>query len=157
MVYSWKHGARLSGISAQLAGEVCESLDAVGCLSAQRLVDVSRPSNAPLHNAFEWDDAIAGEEWRKSQARLIIRSIVVVPDEEKKEAVRAFFKVGQSENSFESLHVIMKDENKRTSLLRNALAELESFRRKYSMLEELATVFNAIDAATREEKSEVAI
>ena len=51
----------------------------------------------------------------------------------------------------------MKDENKRTSLLRNALAELESFRRKYSMLEELATVFNAIDAATREEKSEVAI
>lgn len=147
----------MSGVSAQLAGEICESLDAIGCLSAQRLVDVSRPTNAPLHDAFEWDDAIAGEEWRKNQARLIIRSIVVVPDVQKKEAVRAFFKVEQADGNFEALHTILKNEDKRTSLLRNALAELESFRRKYSMLEELATVFSAIDAATREEKSEVAI
>lgn len=155
MVYSWKSGARMSGVSAQLAGEVCESLDAIGCLSAQRLVDVSRPNDAPLHGAFEWDDAIAGEEWRKNQARLIIRSIVVVPDVQKKEVVRAFFKVEQADGSFESLHTILKNEDKRNSLMRNALSELEAFKRKYSILEELAAVFDAIDSATEKVKSEV--
>ena len=44
-----------------------------GGVQPSRLVDVSRPKNAPLHDAFEWDDKKAAEEHRLSQARRIIR------------------------------------------------------------------------------------
>lgn len=122
MVYQWKSGSRIGGISAQVAGEVCEQLDSVGCLSAQRLVDVSRPKEAALHTAFEWDDSIAGEEWRKHQARHIINSIIVVQKKEDEPVpVRAFFKIEQSEGTYESVHTILRCATKREMLMQDAL------------------------------------
>lgn len=147
MVYQWKSGSRIAGISAQEAGEVCESLDGVGCLSAQRLVDVSRPIEAPLHKAFEWNDAVAGEEWRKHQARHIINSVVEAPAKKDDTPVRAFYKLEQAGDNYESVRTILKSVSKREALLRDALRELDAFRRKYSALQELATVFLAIDNA----------
>lgn len=148
MVYQWKSGSRIGGISAQVAGEVCEQLDSVGCLSAQRLVDVSRPKEAALHTAFEWDDSIAGEEWRKHQARHIINSIIVVQKKEDEPIpVRAFFKIEQSEGTYESVHTILRCSTKREMLMQDALRELDSFKRKYSVLKELSGVFAAIDEA----------
>ena len=148
MVYQWKSGSRIGGISAQVAGEVCEQLDSAGCLSAQRLVDVSRPKEAALHTAFEWDDSIAGEEWRKHQARHIINSIIVVQKKEDEPVpVRAFFKIEQSEGTYESVHTILRCATKREMLMQDALRELDSFKRKYSVLKELSGVFAAIEDA----------
>lgn len=148
MIYQWKTGCRLQHLSAQAAGELCDGLSAAGCLSAQRLVDVSRPEDAPLHGAFEWDDAIAGEEWRKSQARHIIHSIVIVPEESETETpIRAFFKVEKAEPDYEPVRAILRSESRRAMLLKTALDELNSFRRKYAALDELSSVFAAIEAA----------
>ena len=58
MVYQWKEGARIS-FPAQIAGRVCAALEEQNALTAQRLVDESRPEDAPLHAAFEWNDTIA--------------------------------------------------------------------------------------------------
>ena len=90
MVYQWKEGARIS-FPAQIAGRVCAALEEQNALTAQRLVDESRPEDAPLHAAFEWNDTIAAEEWRKHTARHIINSLVI--REEAQAPVRAFFNI----------------------------------------------------------------
>lgn len=51
-----------------------------GRASAQELVDVAADPANPAHPAFEWDNEIAGNQWRVEQARRIIRSIRVVAD-----------------------------------------------------------------------------
>ena len=55
MVYKWKDAARIKS-DAQTAGEICEKLEKNGGLTAKRLVDESRPEDAPLHKEFEWND-----------------------------------------------------------------------------------------------------
>lgn len=142
MVYQWKDAARIKA-DAQTAGEICEGLEKNGGLTAKRLVDESRPEDAPLHNEFEWDDAVSAEEYRKNQALYIIRSLEVKIGETKKEVVRAFFPMAEHK-VFESLPVILSDAKKTDALLDMAFRELKAFQQKYSTLSKLAPVFDAI-------------
>ena len=148
MVYKWKPGSRHS-VSAQVAGEMCAELEAEGRLDAPTLVDVNRPEDAPLHSCFEWDDAIAAEDWREHQARNIINSITVVTLPEK-EPVRAYFNIHANHITYESVQSIVQQEDKYQKLLDMAKKELESFRRKYNQLSELSSVFAAIDELNSE-------
>jgi hypothetical protein len=52
-----------------------------GVCTPRNLVEASRPTDAPLHGAFEWDDAKAAEKWRLRQANVIIMCLNVVPQE----------------------------------------------------------------------------
>lgn len=144
MVYKWKDAARLK-TDAQTAGEICEKLEKNGGLTAKRLVDESRPEDAPLHKEFEWDDATAAEAYREEQARYIIRSLIVQPEATKNEVVRAFFPMAEHK-VFESLPVILSDSKKTDALLDMAMRELKAFELKYSTLSQLAPVFEAIEA-----------
>lgn len=144
MIYQWKSGARIKG-DAQIAGEMCNQLESEGRLNAQTLVDVNRPEDAPLHNSFEWNDSIAGEEWRKYQARNIIHSLVVMP-ENKSVETRAFFKLSSVQNNYDSVHTIIQNEDKNAQLLRDAEKELRSFQVKYRGIKKLESVVEAIDA-----------
>ncbi len=151
MVYKWRPGYQHK-VSAQTAGEVCRALEEEGRLNAASLVEESRPEDAPLHAEFEWDDSVAAEEYRKHQARNVIGSIIEVISPEVA-PTRAFFNIVRREANYESVHVIIGDEDKRKALLDKALAELNSFRTKYSTLLELSKVFDAIDQISLEEVS----
>lgn len=91
--YSFRPGSRVSGVSADVAGAELDRIHAArGELTPGVLVDESREPAAPLHPAFEWDDSVAGEEWRKQQARHIIRA-VHVQYEPATRAAPAFFHI----------------------------------------------------------------
>lgn len=146
MIYKWKSGAR-APVSAQVAGEVCEQMSAKGKLTPKALVDASRPEDAPLHKAFEWDDQKAAERYRESQAAYIIRSIEV-KREDVTEPVRAFFSVpkdGGTSYQYHSVDTILRSTDSRESLLESAKRELEAFTRKYGQLVELAEVIEATE------------
>lgn len=146
MQYRWKLGAR-APVAAQVAGEVCERLSADGRLTPHELVEVSRPEDAPLHKAFEWDDAKAASAYRESQAAYIIRS-VEVKREDMDEPIRAFFTVpttsGQS-YQYQSVEAILRDADSHDALLDAAKRELDSFTRKYRNLAELAEIITAAE------------
>lgn len=144
MTFKWKTGSRITA-NAQVAGEMCTKMEADGTLTAQNLVDVNRPEDAPLHGAFEWNDTQAAENWRVHQARHIINSIVLVTEDTEAEPVRYFFKVEPAEANYESLPVIVRNEDKYASLLKTALRELSAFQKKYRQIKELSAVFEAID------------
>ena len=152
MVYEWVCGTRHI-VDAQIAGEVCEELASKGVLTAKNLVEVSRPEDAPLHREFEWDDQVAGEKWREHQARNVINAIRVVHVEEDKEnpeekddisGVRAYFSLKTQEPEYESIRIILSDEEKYNALLKMALRELIAFEKKYATIKELGKVFEAI-------------
>lgn len=144
MQYCWKHGVR-APVSAQVVGEVCEKLESKGQLTPQKLVDVSRPEDAPLHKAFEWNDEVAAEKYREHQGRYLIRSVEVV--RENAEPTRAFVTLSRTskEHQYHSIDVVLKSSDDMDLLLQQAKRELAAFRRKYSQLTKLALIFDAID------------
>lgn len=91
MVYKWKSGSRIKA-NAQKVGE---ELEVIGYKDAASVVKAARKSKGELHKCFEWDDTVAGEEYRKEQARLVLRMIVTTLDVEsdgqaKTISIRAF-------------------------------------------------------------------
>lgn len=140
MVYAWKPGTRYK-VDANKAGAVCEQLEAEGRLTAKDLLEASRPADAPLHNEFEWDDSVAAEKFRESQAGGIIRSLVVemVPE---KPPVRKFCRVTQApETGYTKIETVLTRDDLRKSLLIQAQKDFESYKAKYDSLSELSALF----------------
>lgn len=52
-----------------------EILKKKGYVTPQDMVEVSKPSNALLHPYFEWDNEVAGHEYRLWQAREMVRDL----------------------------------------------------------------------------------
>lgn len=151
MVYQWKSVSRIRA-DANEAGAMFEHLEATVGLTPQNLLEANRAEGTPLHNEFEWDDNVAAEAYRITQARYMIQMLCIKPEEneESNTPIRAFFKT-EEKSGYESLSVIMRHEDKCAAMLRRALKELEAFKRKYAVLEELVPVFDAIEAIVKEE------
>lgn len=75
----FRPGASAGGVPAD---EVVRELERIRKerqeLTASAVVEESRPKDAVLHSAFEWDDALAAEAHRLNQARHLIRATVQV-------------------------------------------------------------------------------
>ena len=150
MVYEW--GIDKYPVDAQIAGETIEALKSElgkDYIEAEDLLNASRAENAPLHSCFEWDDTIAAEKYRLNQAGDIIRNITVkiVDASEKPQVVRALVNVSpqNEKGKYVSIQTAMVKGEYRDQVLKNALIELQNFKRKYQSYSELATVFTAID------------
>ena len=145
MIYKWKTGTRCS-VSAETAAEVMNGLAAQNNLTAKALVDVSRPEDAPLHGEFEWDNDVAAEKYREEQGRLLIRQLVVIPeDHPEQEPVRAYFKVVEDQPTYDPIETIFQHQDKTERLFHIAMGELQAFRRKYSGIQKFAKLFSVID------------
>lgn len=154
MKYYWKDGTCFP-VSADVANDTIEKLKATlgkDNVTAKELLDASRDPESPLHSCFEWDDTIAAEKYRVTQARYMLRSIVVKIDyPEKRETitVRACVNVAPINARTEGIYVsyknAMNNSEYRERVLQRALYELRAFQKKYSDYEELATVMKAID------------
>lgn len=146
--YKWGPGLSRS-VSADVAGSVCERIAERGNLTPKALVDESRPQDAPLHQEFEWDDAVAAEAYREVQAGGIIRQLVTVVKKESEEVpTRAFVSVRKSEEepkSYVGINIAIKSPDMRSQLLASAIRDAELFHRKYKTLSELADVISAIE------------
>ena len=95
--YEFRNGAHIKGVTADEAGdELARIYVEKGKLTAPLVVDESRPEEAPLHPAFEWDDAIAAERHREHQARNIIRSVKVITKDKPSEQVYVHVSSAQS-------------------------------------------------------------
>lgn len=151
MVYQWRVGYNFKA-SPEKAAKVMNKLAKEGQLNAGKLVEVSKPKSSPLHADFEWDDPKAANNWRKYQARVMINSLLMIPEEtnqeEEKEPIRAFFKVTPTKASqYESTEVLIRTENGRDALRAQAQKELISYRQKYRTVLEWTGAESGIDQA----------
>lgn len=142
MVYQWKVGT-YSKVPAQVAGEICENLEQNGGLTPARLVDVSRAEDAPLHPLFEWNDGVAAEKYRETQAAQMIRFLSVKTEQQ--EEVRAFVRVVDEKKQYTNIETAISIPDYKEVLLEQAKREMICFTAKYRTLEALETVVSAMD------------
>ena len=155
--YSYGSVAKLFKNPAEVAGPVCQKLrESEAGLTPHTLVEASRAETAPLHNEFEWDDAIAGEKYRETQASCIIRHLTIVEtntEEVRMNGVRAFVSTGEQTNAYVPVKEALENTTWRENLLKAAKADMKSFVYKYRKLSELAGVINKMTDFLDEEAS----
>lgn len=160
MTYKFRDGYR-SSISAEIAGQELERIRrAEGHCQPETVVEAARPEDAPLHPAFEWNDSIAAEEHRKSQARAIIRSVIVVHQKAdgSSVAVRGYLNVNLEGvgTTYVAAAQAMTDADLRAQVLADAIRGLEAWRQRFAELNDLtpelfAEIDRAVEIARQEE------
>ena len=136
--------------------QIRESND--GILYPQSVVDFARNEETALHDKFEWDDTVAGENYRVWQARKIIRAVAILIPRQN-EPIQAYVSMvadryqGEGEEKQEKVGGyrymvdVLSTPDLRETLLSEALAEFEMWERKYTMITELADIFAAAKTA----------
>ena len=145
--YEWK----FSGLFKADVNDVVRELGgATKSITPEEVLRIAKSEDSCMHNLFEWDDAIAGEKYRISQAQMMIRCIVVTrhDDTNKKvcEPVRLFEVDSSRTSTYVPTKLIVKNEDEYQQLLKRAKAELMAFRKRYSNIVELEELFNDIDS-----------
>ena len=152
----WKAapGAQFDNEKAGIYGPALENVERKsGRLTAQVVVNAARPLNSPLHDAFEWGDSAAAEQWRNQQARHLINHLryeIVVRGEPVLES-KGFFSVRVAadgdgeERQYVRASVVAKSENLREQVIADALEEAKAWRLRYAEYQELEKIVAAID------------
>lgn len=153
-------GGRLNtpgdGKNAQVVGETLEQIRVThGALTPPLVLDEARPEAAPLHGYFEWDNSIAAERFRVSQAGELIRAVyVAVTPAEAQEPVitRAFVSIEDGEDSrYEPLATVLSDAALYAQVCRRACAELEAFQDRYAQFQSLKSIAKTAHDAVQAE------
>lgn len=151
--YEFAEGARFqpgAHADAKAVGSHLELLrkQCKGEITPKDVVDDARHDNSPLHSFFEWDDGEAAEQYRLSQARGLIRSVVAVYVRPDAPAVRTRMFVHIPEAGAphyrEAGHAMSRADT-RKAVLQTAWRELQAWRKRYKDLREFSDLFAVID------------
>lgn len=141
-----------SHMSVELVKQILMDLHEEGDLTPEHVVEVARAPEHPLHSRFEWDDSLAAEVHRRSQAAALIRSVRVVYKEDFdgiEKTTRAFVSVRPPDAArprYEPVEQVLADPLTRQMLLRDARREWMAFKRKYEALREFASIIAGTDS-----------
>ena len=150
MIYKWRQDSRFP-IGAQIAAERLNAIKAqAGELTPNVVVEDAQNPNSPLHPCFEWSDDKAAHQYRLSQARKLIGSIVVAQIEDRPvgEEVRAFVHLTAEAPRYEAVDVVMRNVDMRGEVLERARREISLWRARYAAYEEFSTLVAEIDRVT---------
>jgi hypothetical protein len=115
-------------------------------LTPDLVVEAATPPDHPLHDRFEWNDKLAGHEYRKVQAAELIRKVKVVYADEggpNEKSVRAFLATSRddtAERTYRPIEAVMADPFSQKLVLQECLREWKTFERKYGHLTEFARI-----------------
>jgi len=124
-----------------------------GVLKSEDVVEFARNKKTTLHGQFVWDDTEAARLYRLYTARqVILASVTILEREDKKYTVRAFVSLSpdrqEEGGGYRSITTVLGDSEMKGQMLKDALGELATIRRKYNSLSQLSKVFLAIDEVT---------
>lgn len=163
--YEWRDGfPAMAGIDPDIAGR---ELDRIAKRDQEivplTLVEESRPADAPLHNAFDWDVTEAAGKWNEHQAKQLIGALKVVfirnDTEEPLPPVRAFVSVvdepglgmyAPRQRHYRPIVKVMSTEDLRDQYRKQAFDALCSWRDRYNDIEDFTRIYEAVDAMRRE-------
>ena len=139
-------GTRFGADAQKCYEEIMEICDDFESATPQAVLEKARDESAELHKCFTWDDSIAAEKYRLTEARLVTRQLVIKEVQVPKDRpeVRLFYKT-DNESGYKPTHIIVRKEDEYKKLLERAYAELRAFKAKYSMLKELQEIFELIN------------
>lgn len=124
------------GIDADEVGELFEQIiEEKGELSSETVLDEARNEDSKIHKFFEWDDRIAGEQYRKNQALNMINNLTVIVKTKEETPVKAFVKIRTEDKSeYKHIKAVIENTNDYEYLLNKMEKELETLRKKYEAM-----------------------
>ena len=140
-------GSWLSKVKARQYGELLfrEAHDRDG-LPPREIVDMARDRKSLLHDEFEWDDKIAGEEHRMEQARRLVRAISVTfvhgeRQESHEVTVRAMHNTTRNgRRAYRTIDAISSDATQRAQVIQQAYDALLTWQARYDTYSELGDI-----------------
>lgn len=126
-----------------------------GMLYPTDVVEYARDESTELHSKFEWDNSVAGENYRIWQARQLIRAeVTIIQRKNNPIVVSAFVSMKQdryqrTENNpnimggYRSMIDVLQTPILRKTLLEEAIAEHDLWEQKYQEIQELIEIFSA--------------
>ena len=156
---AFEYKYRISGLQktpAEVTGAVCKDLiDKEGAVTPQRLVEISKPKDAPLHDEFEWNNTIAAQKYREEQARQIIKNIVIIEVSEETEepkqikcwvnSDRAFVPTDEKLHKYVTIDTALNNIGWRDNLIKAAKKDMSAFIHKYRRLTELSEIIDKMN------------
>lgn len=159
---SWKQNVPTKGIEAEKAFNALESIRKQNNgLTDDAVVQAAKPQNHTLHKWFEWDDSVAAVEYRRDQARNLLRSLEVTYEERPEIKTRVYEVEHKSRPRDEERTVyttteeILQNPEARDRLIAEAIRQAMAFRRRFKAIHELDAVMSEIDRAVEKLGTEV--
>lgn len=126
-------------ITAQDAGEELARIHAErDRLTPDVVVDESRPDDAPLHPAFEWDDSVAGERYRHIQAKDLIKTVEVIRPAKEAKNEPVYLNVNKSARQYEPTEKVVSSPEMFEAVFMQACERLLAAQRAMEQLQEIA-------------------
>lgn len=120
-------------------------------ITPENIVAFARDENTELHKCFQWDDEIAAENWRKQQARMVVASFTVTVETEEHGAQSyRLIEHDDTDKAYKPVVFTVRNEDEYARLLKQAKAELASFKKRYKAIVELSEVIDEIDRVLSE-------
>lgn len=140
MEVEWK----INGIFKANAQKVYEEIGDRKVTPEEVLEQARNDENSELHKCFEWDDSVAAEKYRLTQARQVIQFLVIKPEKKDEPQVRVF-QITTETNNYQPTRLFIQQPDEYKALLQRAKNELSAIKSRYKTLSELEKVFEAID------------
>lgn len=123
-------------------------------LTPKIVLEEARDEAHPLHDRFEWDDAVAGEAYRLTQAReLIMRVKMRREDAPDAKPIRRFYAIraaDSDEYTYDDIEDILQDGFRRKLLLNEMRRRLDELEQQYGALQEF---WSSIQKLARKKKA----
>lgn len=139
MVYKWR--TTLAPIETSTANDVGAEFEKIearkGGIVAEDVIEVARDEDNILHNYFEWDDTVAGHKFRLMQARILIKSIEVVVDENTKDTMPSYVSIKDKRSGtkmYKNIIKVINDEDDYQYTLERARREFLGYKDKYQKI-----------------------
>lgn len=132
-------------VDAQTMGQELKKIEEkYGYLQPKYILEEAKRDNHPLHNCFEWSDNLAAQKWRETQARSMLR-VVVIQKEYSSEPIRAFVQIREDgEGRYRNFEDVMIDPDEAQKQINQAKRELDKWIQKWNHLKTLDKYFKAI-------------
>lgn len=128
-----------------------------GLLRPERVVEVARDPENPLHTQFEWDDSEAAQLYRVQQARGLIRVYVThLPRVDRK--VRAYVSTPSDRattGGYRPVQEVMDSPAWTAEMFNEVEAKIRGLRRSYAYLAFLSPLFDRLEAAVSQFRVEM--
>ena len=150
MKYCWK--GTVFSADANKVGKELERLenDVVKLTNDEVLENAKSNVNSELHKCFEWDDSVASNKWRLTQATAVLTSIhlVIKENEKSKETLKVYYSLRTdsevSGREYKNIMRIIEDDEDYKQLLKKAENEFISYKERYNKLLKLSDLKNII-------------
>lgn len=109
-----------------------------GLLKVDHVLEEAKSESSPLHSHFEWDDSVAADAHRRSQARTLIQRCKITLMDAEPVHVRAFVSLpADRENSggYRLTSVVMRDDQLKEELLHDIRLTIQRWTKKFHLLD----------------------